>query len=702
MKKFTKRILAVTLSASMIFGSIEISDLLNHKFMAATVNDKSLDDFMDEVSTLYEENDLSSMVPDVTFSKESQDTVIVDDTVMVPVEVLTDNTDILYSDIEEDIVEHDNEQLVAVEDVAKNTDYEIIKNNDSIVLSKTYQSKTLIVKSPVQIDTYNAENVISGYGNLYILKYATEEDTKYAYDKFLKNKNIDSVEIDSLISAETLESLIEETTEESVEEITETSTEETTEESSEDITTESSENTTINEEENTEMLSETETSEELSSESSEEFSSESTTEGTTTEQETETITIPDGVVVAILDSGIDKSNSLFGGRIVDLGINLSTSGDGIQDDNGHGTAVASVVAKNSDAYIMPIKIANSEGKGTVLSLYLAIQAAIENDADIINVSLTTASSDLLTSIVGEAAEKGIAVVAAAGNQSANVENYAPANIEDVIAVSATDKDYSPASYSNYGSMIDYAALGEMEVEDLNGTATMTGTSLAAAYVSAVMAYCMENGAELSDFVYPVEGYSEYYGQGVISFEEIKVPEKEQTDVEGFDFKIKQSFIEEGDRDNYKLQLLTNEDVEYTFDGGQTWQKANYIEINRNEEFYDDEAYMSSIRTLGIKASDGSTVFKDFAVIDCNNPKDPASQEINLEAETIPSTTSTSGSGAYYDPNNSSSTQDTYRFSWNIGATGTTSSNTSNTATITSFTINNSNRNCSVPSTVKIS
>lgn len=80
------------------------------------------------------------------------------------------------------------------------------------------------------------------------------------------------------------------------------------------------------------------------------------------------------VVVGIIDTGIDKQNNLFANRIIDIEKNLSSTGESnsIQDDNGHGTAVASIIAKNSNVMIMPIKIVNSEGKGTVLNLYLAI------------------------------------------------------------------------------------------------------------------------------------------------------------------------------------------------------------------------------------------------------------------------------------------------------------------------------------------
>ena len=110
------------------------------------------------------------------------------------------------------------------------------------------------------------------------------------------------------------------------------------------------------------------------------------------------------VIVAVLDSGIDLSNPIFDNRILDSKLNLSTSGekDSVQDDNGHGTAVSSIIVKNSNAYIMPFKIANSNGKGTILNVYLAIKEAIENNVDIINLSLTTTSSELLTQVIEDA------------------------------------------------------------------------------------------------------------------------------------------------------------------------------------------------------------------------------------------------------------------------------------------------------------
>lgn len=476
MKKSTNWVLAVVLSVAMVFSTIELPGILKKEIIAATINDKSIEEFSDDIADLYDDFEVSDMVPDMTFTKDSEDTIIIDDTIMVPVDIITEKTDLTLSDLRDDIITQDDEVLIAVEDIADNTDYEIsYSDTESITLSKPYQSKTLIVKSPVQIDTYDASTVISGYGNLYILKFDNEDETRYAYESLLKNRSIDFVEIDSVVSAETLEA--------------------------------------------EEIIADTNDSEtpELSNGPSEGASADTTNEATKTE-------IPDGVTVAVIDSGIDYNNPLFKDKVVDLGLNLSTSGTpkDIMDDNGHGTAVASVIAKNSDAYIMPIKIANGDGKGTVLGLYLALQAAIGNNVDIINLSMTAPPSELLTSAIEEAEKAGITVVVSAGNQNANVKNYAPANIESVITVAALNKDYSPADYSNYGNMIDYAALGEMQVETLHGTRTMTGTSLSAAYVSAVIAYAMDNGEKFDNYVYPVDGGTDFYGDGIVSTEYVNV------------------------------------------------------------------------------------------------------------------------------------------------------------------------------------
>lgn len=683
MNKFTKRALAVALSASIVAGSIEASNLLDNKFYAATINNKTIEEFQDEVSGLYDNQEIDEMLPDITLQKDSDNEGVV----VIPVDSVPNDVSI--------VEEQENLALIAVDDIIDNTDYEIInEDNESITISKPFQAKTLIVKSPVQIDTYNASTVVSGYGDLYILKYDTEEDTKEAYEKLSRNKRV-SVEIDSVVMAETFQDVEETSTEESTAhaDVTDTSeqeetletdeetnvedeesgtSDETTEDELEEDYSETESSTEMNTEEESMLESEEESTDELTEESTEEITEETTEETTEEMTEEEKVEIPDGFIAAIIDSGIDKNNSKFNGKLVDLGLNFSSSGDGIQDDNGHGTAMASIISDNSDAYIMPIKIANKDGKGTVLGLYLGIMAAIENEADLINISMTTSNSDLISSAISEAISNDITVVAAAGNQSADVSNYSPANIKDVITVAALDENYVPASYSNYGE-IDYTAVGTKEVQTLHGYETLSGTSIAAAYVSSVISYCEISGSSFDDYVYSTN--EDGYGKGVVSFSSVVIPEKEQVDVEGFDFKIKQEKTQDG---KYKIEILTNEDnVKFSFDGGETWQSRNFIIIDRGEEFSSEGDYVCSVRTLGMK-NDDKEVFRNYSVIDYEN-EDP---EVTVQAAMIDTVSSVSGTATYQT--DSKKNNDKVTFTYNIGNTGTNTANDSNTAKITGY------------------
>lgn len=279
-----------------------------------------------------------------------------------------------------------------------------------------------------------------------------------------------------------------------------------------------------------------------------------------------------GLKIAVIDSGVDYNNALFKDRIINLGLNLSTSGsqNDIMDDNGHGTAVASIIAKNSNAQIVPIKIANQDGKGTVLNLYLAIKMAIENDVDIINISLTASPSSLVTAITKEAIANGIVVVAAAGNQHTNVDGYTPADVDGVIAVAATNQDYAPAEYSNYGEKIDYAAVGtDLLVETIDGTVLMSGTSLSAAYVSAIMSYAHETGQDFSAFVRTTNNNPYYFGNGIVSLEDINTDEIPDIDIDAWNEEGDWILVTEDgtvyDKDSIMLAAdFTQNSVKYTY------------------------------------------------------------------------------------------------------------------------------------------
>lgn len=231
------------------------------------------------------------------------------------------------------------------------------------------------------------------------------------------------------------------------------------------------------------------------------------------------------VKVAILDTGVSSD----GKRILD-GKNFSATGNGTADDNGHGSNISKLILNNTSdlVKILPVKVMDSTGHGTLLSLYQGIEYAIEQNVDVINISLATAAKDttLIQSAINDAKNAGIKVIAAAGNDNMNVKYYAPANIESVIAVAAVDNKNNRANYSNYGDCIDYAACGEFDGNK--------GTSFSAAYVTAAAANLLSanEGTDIekvfNEYAYKPEKLDKKFrGQGIISQDNVIVETEEQ-------------------------------------------------------------------------------------------------------------------------------------------------------------------------------
>lgn len=201
----------------------------------------------------------------------------------------------------------------------------------------------------------------------------------------------------------------------------------------------------------------------------------------------------DGIVVAVVDTGVDTAHSDLSvniwtnpnetqngvdddenGYIDDLvGWDMYNSDNDPMDDNGHGTHVAGTIAaedNNSigivgvapDAQIMVVKGLSGSGSGSSYRLSKGILYAAENGADVINNSWGCSSACPTNTLVEEAVQTaralGSTVVFAAGNNADDIENYSPQNTPHVITVGAVDPSNEIASFSNYG-MIDVVAPG---------------------------------------------------------------------------------------------------------------------------------------------------------------------------------------------------------------------------------------------------
>ena len=180
------------------------------------------------------------------------------------------------------------------------------------------------------------------------------------------------------------------------------------------------------------------------------------------------VTTGSGIKVAVLDSGVASDNVDITPKVV-ARANF-TNGTTGEDNYGHGTHVAGIVAATADntvgvagvcpgCTILDGKVLNDSGVGSSSSLANGINWAVNNGAKVINMSLGVRASRTLEAAVNNAWSKGVVLVAAAGNGSNQAKIY-PGAYPNVIAVAATDNTDAKASFSTYGaSWVDVAAPG---------------------------------------------------------------------------------------------------------------------------------------------------------------------------------------------------------------------------------------------------
>ena len=201
-----------------------------------------------------------------------------------------------------------------------------------------------------------------------------------------------------------------------------------------------------------------------------------------------------GVTVAILDTGAAFSHSGLKGRLLagfntlDSNLQPSDIDDGKTNISvGHGTMVAGIVARTAPhASIMPIRVLDADGTGTMLHVLQGLHYAVTHGAKVINMSFgTPEKSRVLEDALSEAHDAGIVLVASAGNEASSDLRY-PAACQNVLAVASVDKDNRRSSFSNYGSYISLVAPGSSirSTYWTGGYATWSGTSFASPFVAA--------------------------------------------------------------------------------------------------------------------------------------------------------------------------------------------------------------------------
>ena len=390
---------------------------------------------------------------------------------------------------------------------------------------RKFQLKQLIVNGFIE-EYYGAEKVAVCFGDIHILQYATEEETELAYNKF-KESNV-KVSIGQIVKTRASAS--------------------------------SNYNSWGAEESNID-----------------EFQSYLNTNGST-----------EDVVVVVLDTGINTAHEMFAGRLLEdmYGNIVGTSyydskykysGYSFEDDNvesgtpkGHGTHVAGIVADLTpqNVKILPIKVMDNKGSGSSTHIIAGLEKIYEDyseDYKIVCANMSLGGScdtileanelnELFDEIFIKLRNKGIVPVVAAGNEASNTKYTWPSGCHDTaIVVSALKNTYSgttfDSSYSNYGESVDIAAPGTAIYsatigkfaywEDSDAYLTMSGTSMAAPHVAAMVALinldlnfmrasttCSEIEERLLSMTEDLGsvGFDIYYGQGGLCYkaEEIEI------------------------------------------------------------------------------------------------------------------------------------------------------------------------------------
>lgn len=297
-----------------------------------------------------------------------------------------------------------------------------------------FASKRLVAVADDKSVFTDADKVIGQYDNIYLLQYESVEDAKVAYSR-LKD-SVTAVEPDKDVTAA---SNVDETT--------------TTSDATESVETTEA-NTESNDDVKVEDTRETDVPNAISA---------------LNDMDVSQPVQKEKGVIALIDTGVSESDNV---------IDRVSVIDDVLNGNGHGDKMlADILSQDEDAKVLSIRAMDDKGFGTISSLVAAMEYAIDQKVDYINLSLyarTTLTTSVLEQEIIKATKQGIIVIGAAGNDGADVKDYVPGSVMEAYIIGAAIADGTRLATSNFGDTVDYNVVAE---------STSDATALFTGYVS---------------------------------------------------------------------------------------------------------------------------------------------------------------------------------------------------------------------------
>lgn len=275
------------------------------------------------------------------------------------------------------------------------------------------------------------------------------------------------------------------------------------------------------------------------------------------------------IKVELMDSGVDFSEEFNPVNSVTFINGDENKSPVFQDNSGHGTAIASVIAgyQDNDGFegidpncdLYSVKVLNSENIATLTSIISGIYWGIENNVDIINMSFgSKVDSQILHNAIIDAHDAGILIVAAAGNTQHNSLLY-PAAYNEVLSVGSVDCTGELSDSTSVGDELDVLAPGEdiTAVGFLDEYCSVSGTSFATAQVTAIASLLWsQDTTKSNDFIKElicqtvnIPSTLEAEDYGIINY---------ASALEQYD-----SFEQNYESGNFNVDLTTSEDFDYS-------------------------------------------------------------------------------------------------------------------------------------------